>query len=62
MNAFLLTIRLGVLAGARQAYRNPDRWYWLAPLADLPVVLQVLRNTGKRTFEWRGRLVVQEGE
>ena len=62
VNAFLLAIRFGVLAGARRAYRNPGGWYWLAPLVALPVVLQVLRNAGKRTFEWRGRLVVQEGE
>lgn len=60
-NAFLLVIRLGVLAGSRRAYCNSDRWYWLSPLADLPAVIVLIINSRRRTHRWRGRTIRQGG-
>lgn len=61
VNTGLIAIRLGVLAGSRRAYRNPNHWYWLSPLADAPVVLVLIINARRRRHRWRGRIVHQGG-
>ncbi len=61
VNGLLMAIRIGVLAGSRRAYANPGRWYWLSPLADVPVVSVLIRNARRRDHRWRGRIVRQGG-
>jgi hypothetical protein len=61
VNGVLLTVRLGILAGSRRAYRNPGTIYWLSPLADLPVVALLAIRSRQKTVTWRGR-TVQRGK
>ena len=49
--------RVGTLFGTRRAYQTCHWTYWLSPLADLPVTLQILLNAFRRTFVWRGRII-----
>ena len=57
LQAAMLMGRLGVLAGTARAY--PDRpWtYWLSPLIDLPVGVEIVRQSRRRTHRWRGRTI-----
>ncbi len=61
VNAILLLVRLGVLAGTARAY--PDRpWsYWLSPVCDLPATLGVWFSVARRRHTWRGRSIVRGG-
>uniref|UniRef100_A0A831TKT9 Glycosyltransferase n=1 Tax=Thermorudis peleae TaxID=1382356 RepID=A0A831TKT9_9BACT len=61
VNLALLAVRLGVLAGTRRAYLNRRWWYWLSPLADLPVLIEIWRRAAKRRHRWRGRTIVVGG-
>jgi dolichol-phosphate mannosyltransferase len=61
INAVLVSLRVGVLAGSRRAYRNPTSLYWLSPLADLPIVLLIGIRFRQRAYRWRGR-IVKRGE
>jgi dolichol-phosphate mannosyltransferase len=54
-------VRLGVLVGTARAYTWRPWTYWLSPLADLPVAVQLWRNALRRTHVWRGRTVVRGG-
>lgn len=54
----LMTARLGVLAGTARAYPNRPWTYWLSPLADLPVILEIVRRSRQRSHVWRGRRIV----
>ena len=58
LQAAMLIGRLGVLAGTARAY--PDRpWtYWLSPVTDLPVTVEIIRRSRRRTHRWRGRTIV----
>ncbi len=51
----LVIARLGVLGGTARAYRSRPWTYWLSPLADLPVTLEIIRRSRQRTHTWRGR-------
>ncbi len=62
LNALLLLIRLGVLAGMARAYPERPWTYWLSPLTDLPAAVQLWRSAGRRRHEWRGRLLVRGGD
>ena len=53
--------RLGVLKGTARAYPNRPWTYWLSPLADLPVALEIIRRSRQRSHRWRGRSIV-DGE
>jgi dolichol-phosphate mannosyltransferase len=59
INAGLISLRLGLLAGTRRAYRNPGPLYWLSPAADVPVWLLLALRSVQRSFTWRGRRVHQ---
>ena len=58
LNVLLLLVRLAVLAGTRRAYVDPPGTYWLSPLTDGPVVVQLWISTLKRRHTWRGRPLV----
>jgi dolichol-phosphate mannosyltransferase len=59
LNTGLLLLRLGTLVGMRRAYRRPPWTYWLSPLCDLAVTLQLGRQALRRRHRWRGRLVIR---
>ena len=61
INSVLLMVRLGVLVGTARAYTWRPWTYWLSPLVDLPVAIQLWRNALRRTHIWRGRLLVRRG-
>ena len=61
INGLLVLVRLGVLGGTARAYAWRPWTYWLSPLADLPVAVQLWRNALRRTHVWRGRIVVRGG-
>jgi dolichol-phosphate mannosyltransferase len=53
----LIFARVGVLAGMRRAYFSRPWTYWLSPLADLPVTLEILRRSRLKSHMWRGRTI-----
>ncbi len=59
LNALLSLLRLGVLAGLARAYRRRSWFYWLSPLCDLAVALQLARKALQRQHIWRGRVIVR---
>lgn len=59
VNAILVAVRLGTLAGMGRAYRRRPWTYWLSPLADLPVAVRLIRSAARRRHSWRGRPVVR---
>ena len=61
INGLLVLVRLGVLAGTARAYAWRPWTYWLSPLADLPVAVQLWRNALRRTHVWRGQILVRGG-
>jgi dolichol-phosphate mannosyltransferase len=61
INGLLVLVRLGVLGGTARAYAWRPWTYWLSPLADLPVAVQLWRNALRRTHVWRGRILVRGG-
>ena len=61
VNGALLAARLGVLAGTARAYERRPWSYWLSPLCDLPVALQLFVMSCRRHHTWRGRAFVSGG-
>jgi dolichol-phosphate mannosyltransferase len=61
INGLLVLVRLGVLGGTARAYAWRPWTYWLSPLADVPVVVQLWRNALRRHHIWRGQILVREG-
>jgi dolichol-phosphate mannosyltransferase len=61
INGLLMLVRLGVLGGTARAYWWRPWTYWLSPLADLPVAVQLWRSALRRTHTWRGRTLVRGG-
>ncbi|WP_376794837.1 glycosyltransferase [Thermogemmatispora sp.] len=59
LNAGLVMLRLGALVGMRRAYCRPPWTYWLSPLCDLAVTLQLGRQALRRRHRWRGRLITR---
>ncbi len=59
--SILTAIRIGVLIGTARAYQRRPWSYWLSPLCDLPVALELGRNALKRRHTWRGRVLVRGG-
>lgn len=55
LNGLLLLIRLGALVGMARAYPDRPGTYWLSPLADLPVAVQLWLSLLGRRHTWRGR-------
>jgi dolichol-phosphate mannosyltransferase len=62
IQAGLLMGRLGVLFGTARAYPNRPWTYWISPIADLPVTLEILRRSRQRTHSWRGRTITTGGK
>jgi dolichol-phosphate mannosyltransferase len=58
--AILTCVRIGVLAGSARAYVSRPPAYWLAPLADVPVLCALVAANLRRTHVWRGRALVVE--
>jgi dolichol-phosphate mannosyltransferase len=61
VNGILAAIRIGVLFGTSHAYKQKPWSYWLSPLCDLPVTLQLARMVLQRRHVWRGRVIVRQG-
>ncbi len=57
----LAMMRIGVLIGTARAYRHRPLSYWLSPLCDLPVAIELARNALKRRHTWRGRTLLRGG-
>jgi dolichol-phosphate mannosyltransferase len=55
VEAMLVAVRIGVLAGTARAYEQRPWAYWLSPLADLPVAARVVASALQRRHSWRGR-------
>ncbi len=53
----LIIARVGVLFGIRRAYFSRPWTYWLSPLADLPVTLEIIRRSRLKSHMWRGRKI-----
>ena len=62
LNVMLVAMRLGVLSGTARAYRHRPWSYWLSPLCDLPVSMQLGRCALQRRHIWRGRILVRGGK
>ncbi len=60
LNAILAAMRIGVLSGTARAYRWRPWSYWLSPLCDIPVAIQLGRSALQRRHIWRGRVLVRE--
>ncbi len=61
LESILTAMRIGVLIGTARAYLCRPWSYWLSPLCDLPVALELGRNALKRRHTWRGRVLVRGG-
>ncbi len=61
LNGLLVAARIGVLFGTTRAYRRRPWSYWLSPMCDLPVALQLGISALKRRHVWRGRVIVRGG-
>lgn len=60
LNGILAMVRIGVLFGTARAYPRRPWSYWLSPLCDIPVALQLGRSALQRQHTWRGRILVRE--
>jgi dolichol-phosphate mannosyltransferase len=60
VNVVLLMVRLGVLFGTARAYPRRPWSYWLSPLTDLPVTVQLWRSAFRRRHVWRGRVLIRD--
>ncbi len=61
LNSMLLVMRIGVLFGTARAYRRRSWSYWLSPLCDLPMAIQLIRSGMRHRHVWRGRVLVRGG-
>jgi dolichol-phosphate mannosyltransferase len=55
LDGALLAIRLAMQAALARAYRPRAIAFWLAPLADVPVMLRLTWSALRPTRTWRGR-------
>jgi len=56
-NLVLAIIRGGLLGGTRRAYRGAPWTYWLSPVLDPLVVVNLWRQAVRRDHRWRGRSI-----
>jgi dolichol-phosphate mannosyltransferase len=61
LNGCLAAVRIGVLFGMARAYKSRGFPYWLSPLCDLPVAIQLAKKALQRQHVWRGRLLARGG-
>lgn len=55
LDVALLALRLGLLAAIAPAYARRGPWWWLSPLADLPVACRLTWGALRPGRTWRGR-------
>ncbi|HEX8998079.1 MAG TPA: glycosyltransferase family 2 protein [Ktedonobacterales bacterium] len=55
----LTALRVGTLFGVARAYTRRPWTFWLSPLCDLPVALQLWRSALRRRHIWRGRVLLR---
>jgi len=55
LDVALLAVRLGLLAGVAPAYARRGPWWWLSPLADVPVAARLTWGALRPGKTWRGR-------
>lgn len=55
LDVALVAVRLGLLAGIAPAYARRGPWWWLSPLADLPVAGRLTWGALRPGRTWRGR-------
>jgi dolichol-phosphate mannosyltransferase len=60
LDALMLLVRLGTLAGTAAVYTRRGPAYWLSPLADVAAVAALARSTLWRPPTWRGRAAIQK--
>ena len=51
----LVAVRLGLLAGIAPAYERRGPWWWLCPVADVPVAARLTWGALRPGRTWRGR-------
>jgi dolichol-phosphate mannosyltransferase len=56
LDALLLALRAGTLAGTARAYTTRGAAYWLSPLADTVAVAALVRSSVATPRAWRGRV------
>jgi dolichol-phosphate mannosyltransferase len=61
LNLVLVVMRLATHVGLGRAYANRPWTYWLSPLLDLPVTLNLVCSAIRREHTWRGRRVIRAG-
>jgi dolichol-phosphate mannosyltransferase len=61
LNGWLAAVRVGVLCGMARAYRRHPWPYWLSPLCDLPIAVQLARKALQRKHIWRGCPLIRGG-
>jgi dolichol-phosphate mannosyltransferase len=59
VNAALICLRLGMLAGIARAYPARPWTYWLSPVLDAPVAVALWQSALRREHTWRGRRIVR---
>ena len=59
LNSILLAMRIGILFGTARAYQRRPWSYWLSPLCDLPVAVQLARSALQPRHVWRGRVLIR---
>ena len=55
MSAPVAAVRLAIHAGFTGGYRPRGPGFWLAPLADVPVMVRLTQSVLRPTRTWRGR-------
>lgn len=55
LDLVLLAVRMGLLVGLAPAYLRRGPWWWLSPLADVPVAARFTWGTVRPGRTWRGR-------
>lgn len=55
LDGALVALRVGLLAATAPAYARRGPWWWLSPLADLPVAVRLTWGTLRPGRTWRGR-------
>ena len=58
LNAVLVCVRFGVLAGMARAYRKRPWTYWFSPICDMAVAILLIMSAMQRHHVWRGRVLV----
>jgi dolichol-phosphate mannosyltransferase len=60
LNGILTVMRIGILVGTARAYQRRPWTYWLSPLCDVAVTIQMARKALQRKHSWRGRVMIRQ--